>query len=175
MSDNAHQVRVRIGQVPYTVIAEDSNGNHVPQQLWAYGPGMPQIDPDRMFEDAPIDPESDKFKAAAEDFHLGQLIEINDDDYARLKGVDAVKDVGEDGSEEEDEDEDEELDVGSATVEELSSWIRTTGPTVNEVVQASGGSAEYARKLLEAESKAQDGEARQGVVKGLSAVISRGE
>jgi hypothetical protein len=95
--------------------------------------------------------------------------------YIGLIESGAVRDlITDDETGQEVTEEEELLDVGTASVDDLADWIRTERPTVNDVVGASGGDPDVAKKLLEAESKATDGEARKGVLEGLSAVISRG-
>jgi organic radical activating enzyme len=64
--------------------------------------------------------------------------------------------------------------VRTASVDDLARWIETERPTVQEVVDATGGEPDLARKLLEAESQATDQDPRKGVLDGLSAVIARG-
>ena len=65
------------------------------------------------------------------------------------------------------------LSVEQMDDEELESWIREKKPTVQQVVEASGGNPEIARRLYDAELAASGGDPRQGVVEGLAAVISR--
>jgi hypothetical protein len=136
----------------------------------AYGPGAPQLDPVARG----LELGSQEYLDAASDYKNGQLIMVRPMAYIGLIESGAVRDVVTDDETGEEVIEDETLlDIGTATVDELADWISTERPTVNDVVQASDGSAELAKKLLEAESKATNGEARKGVLEGLSAVIAR--
>lgn len=152
-----HQVRVKVREIGYRSRGEDDLGNPVVVNKSAFGPGHPSL--------VGADPETQR---------LGQLIELDDEAYMRHKAHGNVVDADEAEALAEAEEEDE-INVADATVEELADWIRNDGPTVNDVVQASEGDAGYARKLLDAETQAKDGEPRRGVVDGLSAVIGRGE
>jgi len=166
-----HAVRCRVREVVYKAFVEDLVGNAALAIKSGYGPGMPNIEPGAVLgPDADV--ESEEFKKAADDYRKGQLIYILDVDYSRLKNSGAVMD--EEDVEELIELEEEELDVESASVEDLTRWIQEEGPNVQDVVDASEGEAAYATKLLEAESKAHEGDPRKGVLEGLSAVISRG-
>lgn len=167
-----HAVRVRIREVPHMVLTEDMLGNPAVTHQSGFGPGRPEIEPYTLLG-IDVDVESDEFKAAAEDYKKGQLIYLLDDDYMRLKNAGAVMDA-DDVDDLIVQQEEEEVDISAASVDELAEWITTEKPNVGEVVGASGGVAEYAQKLLEAESQAHEGEPRDGVVKGLTAVISRG-
>ena len=163
-----HPVRVRIREVVYRVLERDVLGNPKIRTRSGFGPGMPQIDPAGMG----LDQESQEYKNAVEDYKYGQLIYILDDDYPRFTKYDSVIDA--DRTEELEVAEEELLDIDSASVDQLAEWIEQEKPTVQDVVDASGGEPEYATKLLEAESKAHEGDPRKGVLEGLSAVISRG-
>jgi len=66
------------------------------------------------------------------------------------------------------------LSIEGMDDEELVAWIKDEKPTVKEVVEASGGNPEIARRLYEAELAASGGDPREGVVEGLAAVINRG-
>lgn len=152
-----HEVRVRIREIGYRERGEDDLGNTVMLTKSAYGPGHPNL--------ANSDPDTQR---------LGQLIELDDEAYMRHKAHGNVLDADE-AEEVLERQEEEEINVRDADAAELASWIEEEKPTVNEVVQASEGNADYARKLLDAETQAQGGEPRKGVVDGLSAVIGRGE
>lgn len=160
-----HSVRVRIREVPYSVLTFDILGNAQIEMRSGYGPGRPEIEPNRRTD---VDEET-----AAEDYALGQKIELMDADYVRLLGANCVVDadkvqtIGE-------EDGVELLDVRTASVDDLARWIKEENPRANDVVQASNGEAELAQKLLEAEVQANEGEARKSVLDGLGTVISRG-
>jgi hypothetical protein len=165
-------VRVSVRQIDYVTTATNMLGQQVDVIKTAYGPGMPQNHP-AGFPD--LDPESQEYADKASDYERGELVELRPYQYdglARTNSVTLVE-FGDDGAEVE---EDEELlDVNTATEEELADWIREEKPTVNDVVRASGGDPEVARKLLEAETLAKSpDEPRTGVVQGLTAVISRG-
>lgn len=54
---------------------------------------------------------------------------------------------------------------------ELAEYIMSNKPNVGDTIAMAGGDADAARRLLEAEHIATDGEPRAGVVKGLNAVI----
>lgn len=167
-----HSVRVRVREVPYLVKTLNVLDQPQISELVGYGPGQPEIDPVNVLgPDADV--ESQEYRDAMEDYKMGQLIELMDNDYLRLKAAKAVMDVEEAEVLSVAMDE-EVLDVTTASVDELAGWIKTENPSVNEVVQASDGQAELAQKLLEAEAMAKNGEPRKGVVDGLSAVISRG-
>lgn len=57
---------------------------------------------------------------------------------------------------------------------QVTQWLSDTEPTEKEVVEAAEGNPELARKLLNAENEVTGGDPRDGVVEGLSEVISRG-
>jgi hypothetical protein len=65
----------------------------------------------------------------------------------------------------------DELDPKTASLEELAAWIKDDKPTVQEVVDATDGDADTARKLLEAEKAATGNKPRATLVQGLTAVI----
>lgn len=173
-------VRVRIRQIDYLTTETNPLGNEVDAVKTAYGPGMSPNDPANHPE---LDPDSQQYADLASDYKFGQLVLLRPQQYIGLITSGAVRDLqtqtvtdeatGEE-SEQEVIEEEELLDVNTATVDELVDWIRTERPTVNDVVQASGGDPEAAKRLLEAERDASDGEPRKGVVDGLSAVIARG-
>jgi hypothetical protein len=169
---NTHQVRVRIREVTYARLGKNILDQPEIQYVTAYGPARPEIDPATLLGQG-LDPNSEEAQRAAEDFKKGQLISLLDEDYMRLKNGGAVLDA-EEADALEAEPEDEILDVATASVDDLARWIEQEKPTINAVVQASGGEAEIAKKLLEAESQATDGDPRKGVLEGLTAVISRG-
>jgi hypothetical protein len=168
-------VRVVFRQLDYLTTVTDPLGNEVDGIKTAYGPNHPMLDVRRYPE---LDPESQEYADMAADFRQGQMIGLRPQQYIGLIRSGAVRDVKmkDDGATEVEEEE-TLLDVNEASVEELADWIKNNDPkpTVNDVVQASGGDANVARKLLEAESQATNGEPRKGVLEGLSAVISRGD
>lgn len=165
-------VRVAVRQLDYVTTKPNMLGQEVDVMATAYGPGMPQNNP---LADPTLDPESQEYADKASDYEHGELIELRPYQYDGLKRTGSIKDVEYDDSGEEVEDDEVLLDVGTASEEDLANWILNEHPTVNDVVRASDGDAEIARKLLEAEKLAQSPEEpRAGVVKGLSAVISRG-
>src|SRR5262245_45501474 len=170
MTDDLKPVRVKIRQLDYITKGVNPLGDEVDVIVTAYGPGMPLIDP---ANDPNLDRESQEYADRVSDFTYGQLILLRPQQYVGLIKSGAVADVQTDESGDEVIEDEELLDVNTATADELADWIRTERPTVNDVVQASGGDAEAAQKLLEAESLATDGEPRKGVLEGLSAVISR--
>jgi hypothetical protein len=168
-------VRVVFRQLDYLTTVTDPLGNEVDGIKTAYGPNHPMLDVRRYPE---LDPDSQEFADMVSDFRYGQVIGLRPHQYVGLIKSGAVRDVKVDPDTGQEEDTEEELlDVNEATVDELADWIRNNDPkpTVNDVVQASGGDANVARKLLEAESQATNGEPRKGVLEGLSAVISRGD
>lgn len=171
MTDDLKPVRVAIRQVDYITKGVNPLGDEVDMIVTAYGPGMNINDP---ANDPSLDRDSQEYADKVSDFRFGQLIMLRPQQYVGLIKSGAVKDVQTDDSGDEVIEEEELLDVNSATVDELADWIRTERPTVNDVVQASGGDPDAAQKLLEAEAAATEGEARKGVLEGLSAVISRG-
>ena len=167
-------VRVVFRQLDYLTTIINPLGQEVDGVKTAYGPGHPNLD---VFRHPELDPESQEYADMVSDYKRGQLIQLRPYQYIGLIRSGAVRDVvfsDSDDSIEADEDE-QLLDINAASVEELADWISTDPkPTVQEVVDASGGNADLARKLLEAESKATDGDPRKGVLNGLTAVISRG-
>lgn len=163
-------VRVRVRQLDYFTKGTDPLGNEVDVIATAYGPGMPQLNP----AESGLDPESQEYADRVSDYKRGQLIHVLPKAYIGLIKTGAVQDFQTDeATGEEVEEEEELLDVNAATVDDLADWISQEHPTVNDVVQASGGDPDVARKLLEAETQAQSGEPRKGVVEGLTAVIGR--
>lgn len=98
--------------------------------------------------------------------YLGDEVELSDAEFERLTQLDALY------TEEELEDGDE-VPFSDLSDADLIDWITEEGPTVNEVLDASDGDPDLARRLLDAEEAATEGEPRKGVVEGLSAVISR--
>jgi hypothetical protein len=162
--------RVRIREVPYKKVAEDVLGNQAIVYDTAYGPGWPDNLPvTRQAREPDLD-----MAEAEEEYRLGQVVDFLDDDYVRLLTANCIVKYDEETTEQlEEETKRAEEGFGDKTVEELTQWIRDERPTVNQVVEASGGDEEVARRLLEAESSAQDGDARKGVVDGLMAVIAR--
>jgi len=67
----------------------------------------------------------------------------------------------------------EEVFVSEMDDEELEAWIREDQPTVDDTVGAAGTDADLARRLLDAEARATDGDPRKGVITGLGEVIKR--
>jgi len=164
-------VRVLVRQLDYLTKGLNPLGQTVDKMATAYGPGSPLLDPTQR----KLEPGSQEFLDAVSDYRHGQLILVRPLAYIGLIESGAVRDVvTDDDTGEEVVAEEHLLDVSVATVDDLADWIRTERPTVNDVVQASGGDPDVAKKLLEAESLATNGEARKGVLEGLSAVISRG-
>jgi len=164
-------VRVLVRQLDYITKGINPLGDEVDRMATAYGPGDPHLDP-AMRSD--LEPESQEYADAASDYRFGQLIMVRPYAYIGLIQSGAVRDITTDEDGEEVEPEEELLDVNTASVDQLAEWIKEERPTINDVVQASGGDPDVARKLLEAEAQAQSGESRKGVVEGLTAVISRG-
>ena len=162
-------VRVVYRQLDYVTTGPNPVGDIVDIIVTAYGPGMPQNDP--LLQPG-LDVESQEYADKASDFRFGELIHLRKHQYVGLIASGAVRDVkvDQDGEEEEEE----LLDVHTATADQLALWIQQEHPTVNDVVRASEGDPEVAKKLLEAESLATDGEPRKGVIEGLTAVVSRG-
>lgn len=170
-SQDLKPVRVRVRQIDYITRGPNPLGDEVDLIKTAFGPGMPQNDPANFN----LDPASQEYADKASDYQHGELVLLRPQQYIGLIQSGAVKDVQTDEATGEEVIEEEELlDVNTATVEDLADWIRTERPTVNDVVKASDGDPDVAKKLLEAESQAQDGDPRKGVVEGLTAVISRG-
>lgn len=163
-------VRVRVREVGYKAIEQDIGGNPVIISKRGYGPGQPQLDPAGLN----LEPDSEALKDAVDEYERGQIIYLLPDDYRRHMRFGVVRDIDTEPATVEEEEE-EFLNPTTATADDLANWIRQERPTVNDVVQASGGDPEVATKLLEAESQAQNGEPRVGVVQGLTAVIQRGD
>lgn len=68
----------------------------------------------------------------------------------------------------------ESLDFNTATVEDISEYIEEDHPTVQELIDATGGSPEIAEKILDAENNVTGGDPRKTLVEGLAEVVSRG-
>lgn len=171
-SQQLKPVRVVFRQLDYLTKITNPLGDEVDGIKTAYGPNHPNLDVRRFPE---MDPESQEFADMASDFRLGQLIQLRPHQYVGLIKTGAVRDVITDDATGTEVEPDEELiDVSTASVEELADWIRTEKPVANDVVRASNGDPDIARKLLEAESVAKNGEPRKAVLEGLSAVVSRG-
>jgi hypothetical protein len=69
----------------------------------------------------------------------------------------------------------EEVDsVSVMSDDELVTWIKEDKPTAHEVVDAAEGDPNLARRLLDAEDAATDGDSRKSVISGLTAIISQG-
>lgn len=165
-------VRVVIREVTYARKAVDQLDRPILEYPVAYGPGRPEIEPTRLLGPE-FDPESEEAKKAFKDFKQGELIELLPDDYVRLINGKAVVDADK-AEQMAVEAEEEILDVRTASVDDLARWIEQEQPTVQKVVDASGGEADLAHKLLKAESQATDEEPRKGVLDALTAVIARG-
>lgn len=162
--------RVRIREVPYKVVTEDALGNQMVVHETAYGPGWPDNQPLTRLEREPdLDPE-----VAEQEYRLGQVVDFLDDDYVRLLTHKCIVPVDQETTQKLDEQTRiREEGLGSKSDDELEQWIREDKPTVNDVVSASDGDPDLAQRLLEAESRAQDGDARKGVVDGLMHVIAQ--
>jgi hypothetical protein len=171
MAPQSRSVRVKIREVTYARVTTNILDQRTLEYPTAYGPGRPEIDPTRLLGEG-FDPNSEEAQAAIDNFRLGERIDLLPDDYVRLVNGGAVVDAG--SPEAEGVGEEEVLDVVTASVDDLARWIEVERPNVNEVVQASGGDPNLAKKLLEAESQATDQDPRKGVLEGLTAVISRG-
>lgn len=165
-----HKGRVRIREVPYKVVTQDALGNDMIVHATAYGPRWPDNAPDlRLDREPDLDPE-----VAEEEFRLGQVVEFMDDDYTRLLTHKCIVPVDKETTEKlEAKANLEEEGFANKSDDELESWIRDEKPTVNDVVGASNGDPELAQRLLEAESRAQEGDARKGVVDGLMHVMAQ--
>lgn len=166
-------VRVAIRQIDYVTKGVNPLGQEVDVTKTAYGPGMARNDPSQIPN---LDPESQEYADKQSDFQYGELVYLRPHAYVGLIESGAVRDVEVDDETGEEIPQDEELlDVDEANEEDLANWIRQENPTVNDVVQASQGDPELARKLMEAERLAREPDPpRKGVMDGLTAVISRG-
>jgi hypothetical protein len=171
MPPQTHPVRVKIREVTYARMTTNILDQRVLEYPVAYGPGRPEIDPMSVLGPN-HDPNSEEAQSAYADFKLGQKIDLLPDDYVRLMNGNAVVDA--ESPDAEAALEEEILDVNTASVDDLARWIENEKPTVQDVVNASGGDPAIATKLLEAESQATDQDPRKGVLEGLTAVISRG-
>jgi hypothetical protein len=162
--------RVRIREVPYKKVVKDALGGEMIIHDTAYGPGWADNQPLVRLEREPdLDP-----KVAEEEYRLGQVVDFLDDDYVRLLNHKCIVEVDKDTTKKLDEEARlQEEGFASKTDEELEVWIRDEKPTVGDVVAASNGDPELAQRLLEAESRAQDGDARKGVVDGLMHVMAQ--
>lgn len=165
-----YPVRVLVREVGYNSLEKDITGQLVMVAKRGYGPRQPQLDPSTM----DLEPDSEALASAMDEYERGQIIYLNADDYKRHKKFGVIRDIKTEPAPEE-EQEDQFLDPDTATPDDLAQWIKQEKPTVNDVVQASGGDAVLATKLLEAESLAHEGEPRVGVVNGLTTVIQRAE
>lgn len=175
MAPTKHKARVRIREITYSVIEKNILDQPVVNQRTAYGPGRPEIDPVTLLGPE-YDPNSTKGKEAVENYKYGELVELVDEDYLRLRNGGAILDVDEAEAVVQDTSENS-LDVATASIEEITEWIKRDKPNANETVQASGNVPEVAEKLLQAEANAgvgPDSGPRKGVVDGLSTVIGRG-
>lgn len=172
MPPETRKVRVRIREVTYARLTTNILDQRVLEYPVAYGPGRPEIDPVRVLG-PDHDPNADESQVAYRNFKLGEEIELLPDDYVRLINGNAVVDSGT-AEEQAALEEVEELDVSTASIDDLARWIESEKPTVQDVVNASGGDPDIAKKLLEAETQATDQDPRKGVLEGLTAVISRG-
>ncbi len=93
--------------------------------------------------------------------HSGEVIDFSDEDAARGLKV---------GAFEVPEAEESVRGISAAsTDDELVEFAK--GAKVGEVVEAAGGDAEFAKRLLEAENGATGNEPRKGVAEGLAAVV----
>lgn len=70
--------------------------------------------------------------------------------------------------------EEAELDMDSASLEELEEYIIEQEPTVDQVVALAAGDPDRAKRLLAAENAATGNDPRKGVVEGLNRIINRG-
>ena len=173
MAEDLKPVRVRYRSLDYITEGTNPLGDTVDVIRTAYGPGM---SPNNPANDPNLDRESQEYQDKLDDYQHGELVMLRPHQYVGLIKSGAVRDVQTDESGEEIVEEDVELlDVSTASVDDLVDWIRTERPTVQDVVDASGGDGDVARKLLEAEGIASDGEPRKGVLEGLTAVISRAD
>lgn len=164
-------VRVVFRQLDYLTEVTNPLGEPVDGIKTAYGPNHPNLDVRRHPE---LDVDSQEFADMVSDFRYGQLILLRPHQYVGLIKTGAVRDVRTDDDGSELEPDENLIDIGTASVEELADWIREERPVANDVVRASEGDPELAKKLLEAESQAKDGQPRKSVLEGLTAVISRG-
>lgn len=97
----------------------------------------------------------------------GDTVELSDVDLERAKRFGAIEGEGDSPR----SSEGGELDVSTASVEDLASWIEEDEPTVAEVIAAAEGDSENAEKLLEAENLATGQDPRKGVEDGLNKII----
>lgn len=99
----------------------------------------------------------------------GEEVELSDADYARGERLGSfIPQPTEETPE-------GVLDPATADITELATWIEEDKPTVNEVVEASGGDPNIAARLLEAEEMATQGTPRKTLVDALTPIISRTE
>lgn len=101
----------------------------------------------------------------------GDEVELREPDYQKGVRLDAFYTDADEAVQ--DATGEEELDVATASVEELSAWITDDKPTVPQVVDAADGDAAIAQKLLDAENHATGNSPRDGVVEGLTAIVER--
>jgi hypothetical protein len=100
----------------------------------------------------------------------GETVNVTDVDYARAQKFDAIEAGDDDAGPSEDPVASGSLDVGTATVPDLSAWIKSERPTVDEVVEEANNDPEKARKLLEAEDHATGGQPRSTLVEQLQEI-----
>lgn len=98
----------------------------------------------------------------------GDEVEVSESDYHRGTRLGSFYTDGELSAQVSAEE--DELDVATATVEELSAWIKEDKPTIPVVVEAADNDPELAAKLLEAENHATGNQPRAGLVEALSGV-----
>lgn len=98
----------------------------------------------------------------------GEEIEVNDQDLARGRRLDAFADP----DAEDDEAPDAiEADVVDMSDDELDEWFQSQSPTVSDVVEAAGDDPENAQRLLAAENRNTGNDPRSTLVEGLQKII----
>jgi hypothetical protein len=99
--------------------------------------------------------------------YRGQTVEVNDLDFKRGQRHGAFY------TDADEKTEGSGAPGAEATLDDLVNWIETDKPTVQDVVDASGGDLVKAKLLLDAENAATGNDPRKGVVEGLTAVIQQ--
>lgn len=71
-------------------------------------------------------------------------------------------------------DEETPLEFAQMTEADIINWHRSTNPSPDEVLEATDGDPEIARKMIEAETKATDGDPREPLIRALGEVVATG-
>lgn len=97
----------------------------------------------------------------------GDVVDLTDEEIEYGESIGAFEVEGADAPE-------AEKTLAEYDDPELIEWVEENQPTVQEVIDASGGDADLAKRLLSAEESATGGHPRKTLVEGLAEVINRG-